>query len=122
MCKLVNDPADAAPFAPKLLPNLDRARTEQPDPECRQVADRAHETLLKAAGGENYVAPAAIMADVAKMTKRLSEELGDKAKDAEEVTDYISKMCSGLVDRNNYEANDWEVAFAVPGCHWPVRR
>jgi elongation factor 3 len=111
MCKLVNDPADAAPFAPKLLPNLDRARTEQPDPECRQVADRAHETLLKAAGGENYVAPAAIMADVAKMTKRLSEELGDKAKDAAEVTDYISKMCSGLVDRNNYEANDWEVAI-----------
>merc|ERR1711998_295687 len=51
------------------------------------------------------------MADVAKMTKRLSEELGDKAKDAEEVTDYISKMCSGLVDRNNYEANDWEVAI-----------
>merc|ERR1712216_693376 len=33
------------------------------------------------------------------------------AKDAAEVTDYISKMCSGLVDRNNYEANDWEVAI-----------
>merc|ERR1712022_53834 len=107
MCKLVNDPADAAPFAPKLLPNLDRARTEQPDPECRQVADRAHETLLKAAGGENYVAPAAIMADVAKMTKGMEKELGDKIKGAEDVVDYVMKMCCGLVDRANYEADDW---------------
>jgi len=107
MCKLVENPADAVPFVPKLLPGLDRARNEQSDPECRTVCDRAHETLLKAAGGENYVAPAAIKADMAKMTKGMEKELGDKIKGAEDVVDYVMKMCCGLVDRANYEADDW---------------
>jgi len=107
MCKLVENPADAVPFVPKLLPGLDRARNEQPDPECRTVCDRAHNTLLKAAGGENYVAPAAIKADVTKMTKAIEKELGDKKKGAEDVVDYLMKMCCGLVDRANYESDDW---------------
>jgi elongation factor 3 len=37
MCKLVEDPMDAAPFLPKLLPLLKRAMDEVADPECRQV-------------------------------------------------------------------------------------
>jgi len=111
MCKLVDDPAAAVPFVPKLLPALDRARNEQSDPECRTIADRAHETLLKAAGGENYVAPTVISADKAKLEKRLLEELGDKAKGFEAYIEYVVVMCCGLVDRKNYEADDWEGAI-----------
>jgi elongation factor 3 len=111
MCKLVEDPMDAVPFVPKLLPNLDRARNEQSDPECRSVADRAHGTLLKAAGGENYVAPAVISADKVKMEKRFVEILGDKAKGFDVVVDYVVTMCCALVDRKNYEADDWEATI-----------
>ena len=52
MCKLVEDPMDAAPFLPKLLPLLKRAMDEVADPECRQVCTRAYKTLLQAAGNE----------------------------------------------------------------------
>ena len=47
MSKLVNNPADAAVFLPRLLPGLDAVRTEVANPECREVAERAHATLLR---------------------------------------------------------------------------
>lgn len=47
MSKLVNNPADAAVFLPRLLPGLEAVRTEVANPECREVADRAHATLLR---------------------------------------------------------------------------
>jgi elongation factor 3 len=50
MCKLVEDPMDAKPFVPKLLPLLKRAMDEVADPECRTVCTRAYKTLLNAAG------------------------------------------------------------------------
>jgi elongation factor 3 len=53
MCKLVEDPMDAAPFLPKLLPLLKRAMDEVADPECRQVCTRAYKTLLQAAGNDS---------------------------------------------------------------------
>ena len=53
MCKLVEDPMDAAPFLTKLLPLLKRAMDEVADPECRQVCTRAYKTLLQAAGNES---------------------------------------------------------------------
>jgi len=56
MCKLVEDPADAEPFLPKLLPGLRHAKDEVADPECRSVAARAYRTLLNAAGGKEPVA------------------------------------------------------------------
>jgi elongation factor 3 len=50
MCKLVEDPMDAAPFLTKLLPLLKRAMDEVADPECRQICTKAYKTLLNAAG------------------------------------------------------------------------
>jgi elongation factor 3 len=55
MCKLVENPEDAHQFLPKLLPGLDRVSEIAADPELRQVADRAKETLIKVGGGENAV-------------------------------------------------------------------
>ena len=47
MSKLVNNPADAAVFLPRLLPGLEAVSQEVASPECREVADRAHATLLR---------------------------------------------------------------------------
>ncbi|KAF0707785.1 hypothetical protein As57867_006523, partial [Aphanomyces stellatus] len=50
MCKLVEDPAEALLFTPKVLPTLKRIIESVADPECRDVVKRAHSTLLMAAG------------------------------------------------------------------------
>lgn len=50
MCKLVAEPEFAAPLLPLLLPGLDKLAQEVSDPDCRNVAERAHTVLLKAAG------------------------------------------------------------------------
>ena len=50
LCKLVEDPAEEVLFTPKVLPTLKRINTSVADPECRSVCERAHETLLMAAG------------------------------------------------------------------------
>ncbi|KAJ3115960.1 translational elongation factor EF-1 alpha [Phlyctochytrium bullatum] len=53
MCKLVENPADAHQFVPKLLPGLDRVAEISADPELRQVAENAKKTLIKVGGGES---------------------------------------------------------------------
>jgi elongation factor 3 len=108
MCKLVQDPAECAPFVPKLVPALKIQIENQPDPECRTKCAQALETLMLAAGGENYVAPAVIMADQAKMLARITQITGDAGKPFAEILDYVSTMCCSLVDRNDYEADSWE--------------
>lgn len=52
MCRLVQNPADAAPFIPMLLPALDRTIDELTDPEVIGVAKAAREILVKAVGEE----------------------------------------------------------------------
>ena len=45
MSKLVEDPEDAAPFLPKLVPALEKAKEEVSDPEARTVCGKAFEQL-----------------------------------------------------------------------------
>ena len=45
MSKLVEDPEDAAPFLPKLVPALEKAKEEISDPEARTVCGKAFEQL-----------------------------------------------------------------------------
>ncbi|KAL6762833.1 elongation factor EF-3 [Haematococcus lacustris] len=47
MAKLVNNPADATVFLPRLLPGVKVVSEEVADPELRQVATMAHSTLLR---------------------------------------------------------------------------
>lgn len=47
LLQLVDNPNDAAVFLPRLLPGLEKVSQEVPDPECRGVASKARDTLLK---------------------------------------------------------------------------
>eukprot|EP00201_Polytomella_parva_P021393 CAMPEP_0175048820 /NCGR_PEP_ID=MMETSP0052_2-20121109/6407_1 /TAXON_ID=51329 ORGANISM="Polytomella parva, Strain SAG 63-3" /NCGR_SAMPLE_ID=MMETSP0052_2 /ASSEMBLY_ACC=CAM_ASM_000194 /LENGTH=1151 /DNA_ID=CAMNT_0016312937 /DNA_START=110 /DNA_END=3568 /DNA_ORIENTATION=+ len=49
MSKLVTNPADACLFLPKLLPRLEQAAKETPDPECRGVCAMAMATVKRVA-------------------------------------------------------------------------
>lgn len=57
MAKLVENPHDAAPFLPKLLPELEKVANEVADPECRKVAASAAATLLRVGGEGKLTAP-----------------------------------------------------------------
>lgn len=69
MAKLVPEVSHAAPLIPKLLPGLKKLRDEVSDPEARNVATKAFETLLHAAGAkteeEAIAAAAALVAAAA---------------------------------------------------------
>lgn len=58
MAKLVDNPSDAALFLPRLLPGLEKVSQEVPDPECRSVASKARDTLLKLVQDPAAAAPA----------------------------------------------------------------
>ena len=47
MAKLVDDPTDAAPFLPKLLPGLVKLADELADPEARSVAEKSVELMQR---------------------------------------------------------------------------
>jgi len=47
MSKLVDDPRDAAPFLPKLLPGLEKLADEMADPEARGVCEKAVEFMQR---------------------------------------------------------------------------
>lgn len=50
MSKLVDEPADAAPFLPLLMPALEKAAGTIANPEARGVADRAYAQLMRLDG------------------------------------------------------------------------
>ncbi len=117
MCKLVEVPAYAAPFLPKLLPGLDRTKEEVSDPEVRKVAARAHAQLLKAAGEEagktlDNVA-GNVAAEPVKMGALLAECLSDaRAKAKDEVLfktafDYAVVLACALSDSRLFGRDEW---------------
>lgn len=54
MCKLVENPADAHQFLPKLMPKIEYLIDTGADPELRKVAGRAKATLIRVGGGESF--------------------------------------------------------------------
>lgn len=59
MCKLVENPLDAIPFLPKLLPGLMKNKETISDPEARGVTEKAYKTMLMVAGQTEATAEAA---------------------------------------------------------------
>lgn len=102
MSKLVDEPIDAAPFLPRLLPALRNAEESMSDPEAREVIARAIkqlERLEKNASGLvahklNY--------------KLVEEELTSKTNNLNNyLVDYICYMCLCLTMTNDFSDNGW---------------
>ena len=53
----MENPNDAGVFLPRLLPGLEKVSQEVPDPECRSVAAKARDTLLKIVPDPSAIAP-----------------------------------------------------------------
>ena len=128
MCKLVEVPAYAAPFLPKLLPGLDRAKEEVSDPEVRECCLKAHKMLVKAAGGEGgggkqnvslstgqeilQSDPAIIAGHLRDCMAAGNVEFAAAAPPAfvQQGLDYVASLACLLYDSNEFEGRDWERA------------
>ncbi|KAF9209168.1 translational elongation factor EF-1 alpha [Haplosporangium sp. Z 27] len=118
MCKLVENPAHAQQFLPKLLPGLDRMIEVAASPELRSVAERARATLVRVGGGEKAqeesvlniayeVKPDEVLAALEK-TIGLSLKIDDFVKTS---LSYSATLCSELITSRDFEADAWDASI-----------
>jgi elongation factor 3 len=113
MSKLVEDPTDAAPFLPTLLPALERASEEISDPEARAVADKARQQLLKIESNlkMHYEKHPDTPDDLKKL---LAEHAGAKGKEATAApyVEYAAYAAAALNHGRNYKPEVWATNVA----------
>ena len=109
MCKLVEDPAEVLPLMPRLEPLVKAASERISDPEARGMAERAYNTLLKAAGQGAEEIKTVEAADVAKT---LLEALGADANEV--VTAHVAGLAAAATNCRIFNADVWrnDVGYA----------
>ncbi|KFH73594.1 hypothetical protein MVEG_00809 [Podila verticillata NRRL 6337] len=119
MCKLVENPAHAIQFLPKLLPGLDRMIEIGASPELRSVAERARATLVRVGGGEPGSKDQVVTIAYTVSATQVLEVLKAKAAFVKEsefsaaLLAYVSTLCSELIASRNFEKDAW-VSSVVP--------
>ncbi|CAG9464472.1 unnamed protein product [Pedinophyceae sp. YPF-701] len=112
MSKLVENPADVAPFLGLLVPEVESVSVNVADPECRSVAKRGKEYLLMA--GQVMSADEAevpVSADPAVVGAALKEEIGKaghKGAVDEDMLTYVAAQCASLIARRSFAAAQWQ--------------
>ena len=110
MSKLVEDPEDAAPFLPKLMPALEKAKEDIADPEARTVCGKAFEQLQSIE--ERLATHVSVRAKPEEVTKAATAAGVAKDKLA-----YVITLASSLVNCKVDDDDDWAdelKAFGVP--------
>lgn len=113
MCKLVENPAHAQQFLPKLLPGLDRMIEIGASPELRSVAERARATLVRVGGGEPGSKDQVVTIAYTVSAEQVLETLKSKAAFVKEsnfsaaLLAYVSTLCSELIASRNFEKDAW---------------
>lgn len=107
MSKLVDDPLDAAPFLPLLLPALETNATSIADPEAREVTERAVAQLqrLKAMADKAH----SVRGDTSKVTGAFKDAIGGEisAELAAEI-DHLAFIATTMMDLHFMEDVQWE--------------
>src|SRR4051794_26795379 len=113
MCKLVENPAHAQQFLPKLLPGLDRMIEIGASPELRNVAERARATLVRVGGGEPGSKDQVVTIAYTVTSAQVLESIKEKAKFIKEddfsavVLAYVSTLCAELIAARTFEKDAW---------------
>ncbi|KAG0331184.1 translational elongation factor EF-1 alpha, partial [Podila horticola] len=118
MCKLVENPAHAHQFLPKLLPGLDRMIEIGASPELRSVAERARATLVRVGGGEkgqdDSTVNIAYEVKPAEVLETLKKHLGSSVKLDDFVLtslNYSATLCSELITSRDFQAEAWNASI-----------
>jgi len=109
MCKLVNDPRDAAVFYPIIEPVLKRCIDEVPIEEVRNTCERSLETLNRVMG--DALEKKANMMSAEQMEKKINEVISKQTSISDgycDVIAFVSRIAHHLVDRENNNPQEWE--------------
>ena len=107
MSKLVDNPLDAAPFLPLLLPALEQNAESIADPEARSVTDRAVNQLNRLKGLADKAM--SVRGDTSSLEKEFEKALGVKDPDAttQKVLDHICITATTMMDLKKMEDVTW---------------
>jgi len=101
MCKLIDDPRECQVFLPKIKPLLEKAMEDVPDPECREVCEKAFNQLVRSGDMSNAAKGTSVEA--------VKELLGyEKATDFDKLTIAFGAFnVSALADLKNFDEATW---------------
>ncbi|KAG2488592.1 hypothetical protein HYH03_012911 [Edaphochlamys debaryana] len=113
MAKLVDKPAEAMVFLPRLMPEIEKVAADAADPEMRKVATGALKTLQRIE--EEGKAQLAKTLDKDAAFKSLHDLLNATAEgkkalvpEAYSVLDYTAALCANLTNNKNFELEEWQ--------------
>jgi elongation factor 3 len=108
MSKLVDNPIDAAPFLPLLLPALETNASSIADPEARGVTEKAVEQLNRLKGLADKAVN--VRGDTSKLSAEFKKAFGadDAAGGLEMVIDHASSIATTMMDLQYMEDVQWK--------------
>jgi elongation factor 3 len=108
MSKLVDNPVDAAPFLPLLLPALETNASSIADPEARGVTEKAVEQLNRLKGLADKAVN--VRGDTSKLSAEFKKAFGadDAAGGLEMVIDHASSIATTMMDLQYMEDVQWK--------------
>jgi elongation factor 3 len=113
MSKLVDEPLDAAPFLPSLLPALQFAADNMSDPEARGVAERAANALNKLGQACEVLKLTAKEIDHNLVLQAIKAKVpAAVATQFELALSYIADMCCSLMRLHKFDSSEWEGEIA----------
>jgi elongation factor 3 len=107
--KLVDNPVEAAPFLPLLLPALETNATSISDPEARGVTEKAVEQLLRLKGLADTAV--SIVGDVSKLNTEFKKAFGIEGGDdagLEMIVAHASTIATCMMDLKFMEDLQWK--------------
>ena len=107
MSKLVDNPLDAAPFLPLLLPALEQNAESIADPEAREVTGRAVEQLKRLKGLADK--QMSVRGDISKIGDNFKSALGaDDSENMSKVIAHASTIATCMMDLNFMVDLQWK--------------
>lgn len=106
MSKLVDDPIDAEPFLPTLMPALQFAADAMSDPEARAVAERASNQLKRLSIQCEEAKKLAKSIEKSLVVDAIKTKLNITGKEVQ--YDHVAALCCSLMYAKEFEKEDWE--------------
>lgn len=117
MCKMIEHPEEAVAFMPRILPLVRKAADDIPDPEAREVANRALKTLEKIEGEAIEAKTMQAEAVLAALKDALQGTDGTERAGFPTAAKYVSDICSVMTSNRDFVDESWQIV--VQGCLSP---
>ena len=117
MSKLVDEPLDAYPFLPTLMPALQFAADAMSDPEARNIAEKASAQLQRLSVLSEEAKGYTKVADPALVLEALKTKVGKLVSSTvlakkEVILTYVANLCCTLMSLSKFDTNEWQTEIS----------